>query len=74
MQNEINMSTRTIISTSSSSVKAYIPREKYAAALAKSIEYEQNGDELPNVGKTDLAMRAYEQSLAVEEMFRRRIS
>jgi hypothetical protein len=52
MQNEINMSTRTIISTSSSSsVKAYIPREKYAAALAKSIEDEQKGDELQNSWK-----------------------
>ena len=35
----------------------YIPREKYATALSKSIDYELKGDKLQKLGKTDLAMR-----------------
>jgi tetratricopeptide (TPR) repeat protein len=59
------MSSTAIVST----IGTYIPREKYSAALSKSIELEKNGDKLSKLGKLELAMREYKKSLKLEEVY-----
>jgi tetratricopeptide (TPR) repeat protein len=42
-------------------------RRKYLKSLKKSIEYESKGDALKRLGKYDLALKAYQKSLDLEQ-------
>jgi hypothetical protein len=63
------MSNTAIFRSTNTNLQSQIPREKYSAALSKSIKLEMNGDKLSKLGKSELAMREYKKSLKLEEVY-----
>lgn len=53
--------------TSDLSVRSYISRQKYAAAVTASIQLETKADQLAKLGKWDLAMQQYQKSIDIQE-------